>query len=125
MIPEVFVDRTKCCVSDQEDCVNAGLSEVKVAVVESCVQFCRDFFRNIERQRGVCTGDDFEGLGDEFASSGALSVALTTPSQEMTDSRLASLTAASTSGLTFFLGMVTCKIPVLSRTKRNDRKSVV
>ena len=70
VVPEELTDRTQGCVSDQKDCVDAGLAQVKITVVEACVKICRNFFGDIQRQRGVCAGDNLEGIGDKFPSSG-------------------------------------------------------
>ena len=45
--------------------------------------------------------------GTSSRPPGAFSVALTSPVTSITDSRLTSLTASRTSGVTFFFGMVT------------------
>ena len=70
VVPEELTDRTQGCVADQKDCVDAGLAQVKITVVEACVKICRYFFGDIQRQRGVCAGDNLEGIGDKFPSSG-------------------------------------------------------
>ena len=70
VVPEVFADCTKAGISDLEDGVDAGFSQVEIPVVETGVHFCRDFLRDVEGKRGFGTGDGAECFGDEFPASG-------------------------------------------------------
>ena len=117
---EEVVYRMHRSAPDLEDRSDAGPAHVKEPCIKPGIEFCPDFLRDIKGKRGFGKADDLKEYREQVPCRPALFLRLL-PCRRIrtTDSRETFFAAASTASDTFFFGMVTWMIPVLSRIKKN------